>query len=625
MSEKNLSATKEAANHKQSVDALLAQIESIRHEDYQRVLELAENAHQIALEDSYWSGVTKSLYHMADSYLRLGNYAKASAPAQQALITARTHGLAIEEAYALSALGAVYAYLGDESEATDLFFQQLTIAEAYNHLTLMGYAYGDLGSMYLRTDAWKQGLELIDKCNQIFDSLQREEEKYIWYFDIGNFYNTRGEFEKAYEMFESMYRLGTLKNITEAKILGQTGMAKAKADLNDYAIAHTCIDHALSIIQASNSSLKCEVFLERGKIYTRQNHYEAAIITLTNTLELATQTQHWKVLLEARQMLCELYEKTGDYQQALIHNRAYHEARDKAFNDRSNARSQTLQTLYEIETVRKEAEINQLRLQAAEHELEEYKQAEAKRLEMERLKVTLAGERELVEIKERILTRISHEFRTPLAIIRTSMDILTRYANRLSEEKRQTYQGKIDEQFKAIEKLLNDIGIVLRADKGQIPKSKEAISLSHICRLAIRNAQTQTNSSQRIQMTIEANPDAIWIERDILLEILTHLLTNALKFSTGIVEMQVQTQSDRITIRVADTGIGIPTDEQEKVFESLYRASNNDEVPGNGLGLTIVRDYLSLIGGTIKLQSALNDGTTALITIPVTSQIPEAD
>lgn len=620
MSENSPSATQEDISQIELVDTLLGQIESIRHDNYQHVIQLSEDAHRIALRNEYWVGVAKSLYHIADSYLRLGNYAKASVPAQQSLITARTHGLAIEEAYALSALGAVYSYLGDEAESTDLFFQQLMIAEAHKHPILMGLAYGDLGSLYLRTDEWEKGLGLIEKSNTIFDALGLEEEKYLWYFDIGNFYTDRGEFAKAYEVFESMYRLGSLKNVTEAKILGLAGMAKAKSDVHEYAIAHTYIDHALSIIQASNSLLKCEVFLERGKIYARQNHLEAAIITLTNTLELAAQTQHWKVLMEARLLLCDLYEKTGDYQQALIHNRAYHEARDKAFNDRSDTRTQTLQTMYEIETVRKEAEINQLRLQTAEHELEEYKQAEAKRLEMERLKLTLAGERELVTIKERILTRISHEFRTPLAIIRTSMDILTRYANRLSEEKRQLYQGKIDEQFKSIEKLLNDISVVLRADNREISKTKEAVSLSHICRLAMRNAQFQTNSHHRIEMSIEAEEDDIWIEREILLEIITNLLSNALKFSTEIVHIKVQSKPDTLSIQIIDKGIGIPTDEQEKVFDSLYRASNNDEVPGNGLGLTIVRDYISLISGKIQLQSTPNEGTTMFVTIPLTHE-----
>src|SRR6185436_8003239 len=108
---------------------------------------------------------------------------------------------------------------------------------------------------YLRTEDYPKGLELIEKSNQIFDSMGREEEKYLWYFDIGGFHTTRNEYEKAYESFEKVYLLGESKRITEAKILGLTGMAKAKSDLQEHAIAHVFLDQALSIIRESGSSL----------------------------------------------------------------------------------------------------------------------------------------------------------------------------------------------------------------------------------------------------------------------------------------------------------------------------------------------------------------------------------
>jgi signal transduction histidine kinase len=604
----------------EQVDSLLTKIESIRYDDYQQVIVLASEAHTIAVKADYWKGVAKSLYHIADGYLRLGNYASASDPAQQALITARQHGLAIEEAYALSALGAVYAYLGDESEAMNLFFQQLDIAQEHKHQTLMGYAFGDLGAMYLRTEDFQKGFELIEKSNQIFDSMGREEEKYIWYFDVGGFYTQRGEYEKAYESFEKMYLLGESKRITEAKILGLTGMAKAKSDMQEHAIAHVFLDQALSIVRASQSLLECEVVLERGKTFQRQNQPEAALEALNTALRLAAQTEHWNIVMEARRLLCDVSEKLGDFQQALKHNRAYHETRDKSFNDRSYIRTQALRTLYEIETVRKEAEIHQLRSEAAEHELNEYKQAEARRLELERLRVTLDKERDLVTLKDRILTRISHEFRTPLAIIRTSTEILTRYADRLSEEKREIYQGRVDEQFKLIEKHLSDIGMVLKTDHHEISSAKENTSLEYLCKVAIRDAQHQTSNNDRIDLELSGFSDTIWIEKQIVLEVMTNLLSNALKFSVAPVQFTVTAKTDELIVNVTDRGIGIPADEQEKVFESLYRASNNDEVRGNGLGLTIVRDYVSLIGGSIQLRSTLNEGTQVTVSIPLNTQ-----
>ena len=620
MPENDLLNEEEAKNPIEQVDSLLAKIETIRFDDYQQVILVASEAHLIAQKAEYWRGVAKSLYHIADSFLRLGNYASASGPAQQALITARQHGLAIEEAYALSSLGAVYAYLGDESEATNIFFQQLEIALAHNHLTLMGYAYGDLGGMYLRTEDFQKGLELIEKANQLFDSMGREEEKYIWYFDVGGFYTQRGEYQKAYESFEKMYQLGESKRITEAKILGLTGMARAKSDMQEHAIAHIYLDQALSIIRASRSLLECEVVLERGKIFDRQNQPQSALETLNTALRLATQTEHWNIVMEARRLLCDVNEKLGDFQQALVHNRAYHETRDKNFNDRSYGRTQTLRALYEIETVRKEAEIHQLRSQAAEYELNEYKQAEARRLELERLKVRFDKERDLVTLKDRILTRISHEFRTPLAIIRTSTEILTRYADRLTEEKRQIYQGRVDEQFKLIEKHLSDIGMVLKTDYQEISSAKEETSLEYVCKLAIRDAQFQTGRYDRIRLDLNSASDTIWIEKQIVLEVMINLLTNALKFSIATVEFKVAAKPEILIVEVSDKGIGIPEDEQEKVFETLYRASNNDEVRGNGLGLTIVRDYVTLIGGTIQLQSVLDQGTQVTVSLPLTTE-----
>ncbi len=619
MSEYHLANMENVRSPVEQVESLLKQIETIRYDDYQQVIVLASEAHSISLNAEYWSGVAKSQYHIADSYLRLGNYASASGPAQQALITARQHGLAIEEAYALSALGAVYSYLGDESEATNLFFQQLDIAQTHNHLTLMGYAFGDLGAMYLRTEDFQKGLELIEKSNQIFDSMGHEEEKYLWYFDIGGFYTQNGAYEKAYESYEKMYLLGESKRIMEAKILGLTGMARAKSNMQEYAIAHVFLDQALALIRASRSLLECEVVLERGKIYSRQNQHDVALEALSKALNLATQTEHWNIVMEARRLLCDVCEKIDDFHQALIHNHAYHEARDKNFNDRSYIRTQALRTLYEIETVRKEAEIHQLRSEAAEHELNEYKQAEARRLELERLKVTLDKERDLVTIKDRILTRISHEFRTPLTIIRTSTEILTRYADRLTEEKREIYQGRVDEQFKLIEKHLSDIGMVLKADHKAISNAKEETSLQYLCKKAIRDAQLQTGFYDRICLEMNAVSDAIWIEKQILLEVMTNLLSNALKFSEGSVKFNVTTQTELLILQVDDSGIGIPEAEQEKVFETLYRASNNDEVRGNGLGLTIVRDYVTLIGGMIRLQSALNEGTQITVSIPLTA------
>jgi signal transduction histidine kinase len=600
-----------------SIDALLERIENIRHGDSQLVINLAREAHSLALPTEYWPGVAKSLYYIADSYLRLGNYAAASAPAQQSLIVAETHHLPIDEAYALSALGAVYAYLGEETEALNLFLKQLKIAEQHPHPILTGYALGDIGAVYLHNGDGEKGLDHIRRCYQIFDTQQREDEKYVWFFDVGNFYMQQHDYEKAFTTFEEMNELGQRKNITEAKILGLTGMARARGHLCDYYPAHQFLDQALIIAHQSLSFLDRDVLLARGEVYALQNQPEKAIDQLTSVVELASTTEHWNVLVNAHQSLATLYEKMGNYKVALMHYRAYEEIKAKSFNDRSNSRMQILHTLYEIENVRKEAEIHHLRSLAVEHELNEYKQAEAKRLEVERLKGALDKERELAALKERILTRISHEFRTPLAIIRTSTELLTHYANRLTQEKQQFHHAQIDEQFQWIDKHLRDIGMILRAESPKETIPQEQIHLELLCARAMTDAHAQTHSSERICLEIEPLPDTIGLDSRILLEIMTNMLSNALKFSSGMVSLELTFHDREMNIIVSDTGKGIPQAELDKVFEPLYRGSNVDDIRGNGLGLTIVRDYVSLLGGQTHLTSELNEGTTIAVSIPL--------
>ena len=108
-----------------------------------------------------------------------------------------------------------------------------------------------------------------------------------------------------------------------------------------------------------------------------------------------------------------------------------------------------------------------------------------------------------------------------------------------------------------------------------------------------------------------------WRGQPYPLEIMTNMLSNALKFSSGMVALKLTFDDGIMNIVVSDTGKGIPQAELDKVFEPLFRGSNVDDIRGNGLGLTIVRDYVSLLGGQTHLTSELNKGTTIAVSIPL--------
>lgn len=599
------------------VDTTLLHIESLINSHYKAVIVLGQQTLACSQKLEYWRGISKSHYFIAWGYLRQNDYAAASKPAQQALLVAQEHHLPIEEAYACSALGAVYSYMGDEALAVEYFLQQLKIAEENQHKLLTAYAQGDLGGAYVNMGETDKGIPLIEKSLKAYDDMNAPEEKYICLSVIAALRDEQGDPALAYALYKEILQLGQAHNTPEAIIGALNGMARTAGRLQKFDNALEMLERSLAVANQSDSMLTSEILVLTGNIYCEQKRFEAAVEKYMQGLEIATRTENWQVMLNAHSCLASLYEGQGDYQKALHHYRTFQAVKEKSFNERSQIRMQILSALYETETAHREIQLHMLRSEAAERALNEYKQNEAERLEMERLRGTLGQERELAALKERILTRISHEFRTPLSIIRTSTELVTRYADKMSDQKRQEYYDRISEQFAAIEKQLHDISAVLRAKSSAIAGTRQHVNLAALTESAVQMARTQTRKNNPVILDLQGVNREIWIEQSLLQAILTHLVSNALKFSHETITFKVHLIQNLLRIVIKDKGIGIPGSELDRVFEPLVRGSNIDEVRGSGLGLTIVRDYVELLQGKIDLSSEVNKGTRVVITIPL--------
>jgi signal transduction histidine kinase len=276
-----------------------------------------------------------------------------------------------------------------------------------------------------------------------------------------------------------------------------------------------------------------------------------------------------------------------------------------------------MEIVYETKRLQQLAEINQLRADAADRELVEYKRTEADRIERERLEFIVEQEGQLARQKERVLSRIHHEFRTPVTIIGTAVELLTRYLNRLSPEAVEEHRQTIGKQFKLIDRHLNDIGKVLRVHDQPLVEIQEPIDWTDLCLSAVRQAEEQVGKEGRIQFGLGQMPSNPYVDPILLKEIMLQLLTNALKFSEGSVHFQLHETKDQLEIVVKDQGIGIPSDEIKSIFKPLYRATNLDEISGTGLGLTIVSAYVELLRGTISIESELGSGSCFRVNIPL--------
>lgn len=248
-----------------------------------------------------------------------------------------------------------------------------------------------------------------------------------------------------------------------------------------------------------------------------------------------------------------------------------------------------------------------------------------KRNEQEIL-TALEHERELNQLKSRFVSMVSHEFRTPLAAIMTTVGILQRYPDRYSEAERQQRLGRIQSTINHLNKLLDDIIYLGKAQSSAIQLEQEPIDLVTFCTDLAQDIELAFNGVARIQMNITPQPKPLLVDRQILHKILSNLLSNALKYSDeeAPVRFDVHYDDGHLHITVEDYGIGIPLADQKRLFQTFHRGQNVGKTPGTGLGLNIVKQSVDLYGGHMRMVSEENKGTRFDVVLPVSMQVARA-
>ncbi|NWG15524.1 MAG: PAS domain S-box protein [Chloroflexi bacterium] len=246
------------------------------------------------------------------------------------------------------------------------------------------------------------------------------------------------------------------------------------------------------------------------------------------------------------------------------------------------------------------------------------KQAEQALLEQERLRVALDKEKELSSVKNLFMSTISHEFRTPLAVIQTAAEMLDRYAARMNDQQRHERLMSILTQVRHLEVMLDEISVIIRAELNRMEFQPIYLDVKQFCQMVIDDVQSTVGSNHRLIFTVEDGVYEMSVDAKLLRHILNNLLGNAVKYSKpgSEVRLDLSFDGDFVVFRIGDQGIGIPEQDQPRLFEAFYRGSNVDAIGGTGLGLKVVHDCVMLHGGEIAVESRLGQGTTMIVRLP---------
>jgi two-component system sensor histidine kinase/response regulator len=244
-------------------------------------------------------------------------------------------------------------------------------------------------------------------------------------------------------------------------------------------------------------------------------------------------------------------------------------------------------------------------------------------LEKEAYEQALAKEQadRLNEFKSSFATMVAHELRSPVAGVQSLVRTLTRgLGGELSEQQHEVL-NRVEVRLDFLLNLINDLLTLANSKSLEVEKPLETVLVQKVMERVIERFQEEAkNKKIALQKLIPADPITIRATDDGLDSILRNLIGNAIKYTPadGSVRVECRLEGEKACLQVCDTGIGISADDLGHIGEEFFRARNakKEEIPGTGLGISIVKQYVDRFGGEMGIESEEGKGTAVTIKLP---------
>lgn len=231
----------------------------------------------------------------------------------------------------------------------------------------------------------------------------------------------------------------------------------------------------------------------------------------------------------------------------------------------------------------------------------------------------LKKEKELNQLRSGVISTVSHEFRTPLAVILSNIQVVQKYHKHLSPAQ---FNSKFDLIYGSINQMnymLDNISLLDKNSRGLLRYNPLEFSLKEELEQVVGELSSINRNTDRVQIRYNANIRNVVMDPMLLRHILSNLLSNALKFSEDDEKVDFAISKDKnnkLVFEITDQGIGIHKNELENIWEPFFRGSNCEGIKGTGIGISIVKSCTDLCGGKIKIKSNFGKGTKVFVVLP---------
>lgn len=598
----------------------------------QTPLDYANSANKLANQIDYKEGVVDAQYVSGLIYFLRGEFDKSKIFCEESLDLAKLVKYSTGEAMAFNGIARYHQIRGEYAAALENFLKSEKICKnskdkkGKRALAAVNYGLGAL--YYYDPEDYKEALKYFGKYRRFGKEIGDDIIITSGNYTIGEMWQSMNQYDKAKLFFGEC-----VKKSNEIGLIYNT--ANAYEGLGDVATAQKKYDEAQRYYEQSHqqflitenalqvAEIKKRVgglYNKMGEDFQKKEYYKKALEYLREALKIAIDSNIPKTVEKICNEIIFAYNRLNHYKAESLCNKLLKEI--KEFLLKNEMLKQKLILDFEKAAEKERLKrtfliIGLIGLSMAlvvvlRLSVKLRKQKAKIEVQAERLEHSLKIEKQLSNHKDDLMNTVYHQYKTPLANIDFSVQVLKEYSAKLSGQEVDNQFNKIQSNLGRMARLMDQLSLF---GKKFNPADYD---LDTICRAIIEEIKSNEGSKHAIEFDSSGYCGKAKMDRDILENMLQNLVINSIKFSPegSLIKVVLQCDAAHVVIKVSDNGIGIPEDYLKMPFVRFHRGSNVGAIPGTGLGLSIVKRYTDLHGGTISFDTQLNAGTTVTLKLP---------
>ncbi|MCF8234352.1 MAG: tetratricopeptide repeat protein [Bacteroidales bacterium] len=623
-----------------------------------------EQAQEIASSNKLMSML---IYYLNDKGVEFRNssvYPRAIALHRYALKLAVEHGDPELLSRTYNNIGVVYRRLDDYQNAVDYHLKALKISDEMNDKHGMAVALNSIGNIDFLLGNSEKALAQFTRALKIEEEEGKTLGIAINLNNIGNVYKSRGDYDKALDYYYRSLEINVRLHSDKGVAICNNDIGAVYLEMDNNIKALEFFLKALDLQKKTGDSrYVAQTYSNVGKAFAGLGEHDKALYYTRKGLDLAIEVDAKAMVRDAYLEISSVFRKQGDYKNALLNYEFAMKYRDSILNERNQRNIAQLQVLFEKERMEKEMQIlrNESRIKDLEinrkntfaqiaglglivflilfmvifwaytNKIKSNKLLEDKNQEINKARNELrkyaddmlsAKEKAIQasQTKSQFLANMSHEIRTPLNSIIGFTELMASNDQALAKK---SYLESIKSSSESLLSLIEDILDLSKIESGKVEMEYEAVNLYELCE-EIRAIFMLKIQEKGLDFHMEIDniiPRSLLLSKTRLRQVLFNLVGNAIKFTEkGHVKIKIYMLQNEggqkdLLIEVSDTGIGIHKEEQKKIFEAFQQSeySRFELKGGTGLGLTISRRLVEMMGGEITLESRSGEGSRFLV------------